>query len=306
MSKILFFSSTQFGAEILETLHESKNEIVGVITRSDKVRGRGNKIISTPVKKYAEENNIEVFEKDFLSQNDESWIKDLNADFFVVVAYGAILPQYILDLPKIAPINIHASLLPKYRGASPIESVIKDGQDKTGITYMKMVKALDAGDIYKVFELSIRENETFDSLNERLCNLSKETIADVLSDIEGRELQPHPQGAGETYVGKISKDDALIDFNLNSRDIKNKINALSSHIGAYAYNGDDRYKLFSARVSVLKLDPGFIKVSDGNLHIGTLDGSVIIDEIQAPGKKKMKTSDFLRGNNIEGRFENKR
>lgn len=306
MSKILFFSSTQFGAEILETLHESKNEIVGVITRSDKVRGRGNKIISTPVKKYAEENNIEVFEKDFLSQNDESWIKDLNADFFVVVAYGAILPQYILGLPKLAPINIHASLLPKYRGASPIESVIKDGKDKTGITYMKMVKALDAGDIYKVFELSIGENETFDSLNQRLCNLSKETIVNVLSGIESGELKAQPQGPGETYVGKISKEGALVDFNFKSKDIKNKINALSSHIGAYAYNGDDRYKLFSARLSELKLDPGFIKVSDGNLHIGTSDGSVIIDEIQAPGKKKMKTSDFLRGNNIEGRFENKR
>lgn len=306
MSKILFFSSTQFGAEILKTLHQSENEIVGVVTRSDKVRGRGNKVISTPVKKYAEENNIQVFERDFLRQDDESWIKDLNADFFVVVAYGAILPQYILDLPKIAPINIHASLLPKYRGASPIESVIKDGQDKTGITYMKMVKALDAGDIYKVFELSIGENETFDSLNERLCNLSKETIVDVLYGIESGELKSYPQADGETYVGKISKEDALVDFNLNTRDIKNKINALSSHIGAYANNGDDRYKLFSARASELKLDPGFIKISDGNLHIGTNDGSVVIDEIQAPGKKKIKTSDFLRGNNIEGRFENKR
>ena len=140
----------------------------------------------------------------------------MNADFFVVVAYGAIIPQYILDLPKIDPINIHASLLPKYRGASPIESVIKDGKDETGITYMKMVKALDAGDIYKVFELSIGENETFDSLNQRLCNLSKETIVNVLSGIESGELKAQPQGPGETYVGKISKEDALVDFNFKN------------------------------------------------------------------------------------------
>ena len=306
MSKILFFSSTQFGAEILKTLYESQNEIVGVVTRADKIRGRGNKVLSTPVKEFAAKNNINVFERDFIYKEDESWIRDLKADFFVVVAYGAILPQYILDIPAIAPINIHASLLPKYRGASPIESAIKDGESKTGISYMKMVKSLDAGDVYKAYEINVDENENFDSLNKRLCDLSKETIVDVLARIESGELKPAPQGPGETYVGKISKDDAQIDFNNNSIDVKNKINSLDSHIGAYAFNGDERYKLFSAITADVKLDVGEIKIIDGRIYIGTKDSSVIINAIQAPGKKKMLVGDFLRGNNIEGKFEYKR
>lgn len=307
MSKILFFSSTEFGAEILKTLHNSHYEIAGVVTRTDKIRGRGNKVISTPVKAYAVENDIDVYERDFVGAEDIDWMKNLEVDFHVVVAYGAIIPQSILDIPSIAPINIHASLLPKYRGASPIESAILNGEAKTGVSYMHMTSALDAGDVYKSFEIEIDENESFDSLNERLCELSKRTVVEALDKIRSGELEAVSQNADEvTYVGKILKEDAEIDFADSAINVKNKINALDSHIGAYAFIGDKRYKFFGSKISNFELPAGNVKTENGNIYIGTNDKAVVIDYIQAPGKKKMKTSDFLRGNSIEGRFEKDR
>ena len=302
MKKILFFSSTEFGKEILDVLDKSDYKVVGVVTRSDKVRGRGNKVLSTPVKTLALDRGINVYERDYVTDEDIGWIKSLDVDYFVVVAYGAIIPQNILDIPKIAPINIHASILPKYRGASPIESVILKGEKETGISYMHMTKKLDAGDIYKIYKIEIQNNEIFDTLNEKLCELSKNTVVDVLNGISDGNLKRVAQSDDATYVGKILKSDAEIDFNNTAEVVKNKINALDSHIGAFAFINDNRYKLFGAEISNQKLDCGVVKVDNG-IYIGTQDYAVKIKYIQAPGKKKMLSEDFLRGNTIEGKFE---
>lgn len=202
-SSIVFFSSTDFGASILEKLIDTNENVVAVVTRTDKVRKRGNKVDMTPVKKVALDHNIEVLEYDRIDEEGKAKLKEISPDFFVVVAYGAILSEEVLNIPKISPINIHASLLPNLRGASPIESAILLGEKKTGISYMRMNKGLDTGDVYRKIEVEISETETFDTLNEKLLNVTNESINTILKDVsEG--LEPIPQEGESSYADRKS------------------------------------------------------------------------------------------------------
>lgn len=303
-SSIVFFSSTDFGASILEKLIDTNENVVAVVTRTDKVRKRGNKVDMTPVKKVALDHNIEVLEYDRIDEEGKAKLKEISPDFFVVVAYGAILSEEVLNIPKISPINIHASLLPNLRGASPIESAILLGEKKTGINYMRMNKGLDTGDVYRKIEVEISETETFDTLNKKLLNVTNESINAILKDVsEG--LEPIPQEGESSYAKKILKDDTIIDFSKNAVDVKNMINSLSTHIGAVAFIGSNRYKFFNARTTDLKLAPGEIKCEKGKIYIGAGDLSVEILNIQAPGKKRMDAKSFLLGNNLEGFVDGK-
>lgn len=298
-SRIVFFSSTEFGAKILERLIENCEEISLVVTRTDKVRKRGNKVTMTEVKKVALKHNIDVLERDSIDESAISKLREIEPDFFIVVAYGAILSEEVLDIPKISPINIHASLLPILRGASPIESAILEGHKETGISYMKMTKALDAGDVYKKFKVNIEDNETFDSLNLKLLKISMDTVSSVLDDIKNG-LKPTPQEGESTYANKILKGDEIVNFKDSSLNVKNKINSLSTHIGAATFLDDNRYKIFNSSISNLYLNPGEIKTTKDEIFIGTNDKAVKISLIQAPGKKKMDAKSFLLGNRFEG------
>lgn len=303
-SSIVFFSSTEFGASVLEKLIDTSENVVAVVTRTDKVRKRGNKVDMTPVKKVALEHNIEVLEYDRIDDEGKAKLREISPDFFLVVAYGAILSEEVLNIPKISPINIHASLLPNLRGASPIESAILLGEKKTGISYMRMNKGLDTGDVYRKIEVDITECETFDTLNEKLLNVANESINAILKDVsEG--LEPIPQEGESSYAKKILKDDTIIDFKKNAVDVKNMINCLSTHIGAVAFIESNRYKFFNARTSDLKLVPGEIKCDKGRIFIGAGDASVEILNIQAPGKKRMDAKSFLLGNSLEGFVDDK-
>lgn len=303
-SSIVFFSSTEFGASVLEKLIDTNENVVAVVTRTDKVRKRGNKVEMTPVKKVALEHNIEVLEYDKIDDEGKAKLREISPDFFLVVAYGALLSEEVLKIPKISPINIHASLLPNLRGASPIESAILLGEKKTGISYMRMNKGLDTGDVYRKIEVEISESETFDTLNEKLLNVTNESINAILKDVsEG--LEPIPQEGESSYAKKILKDDTIIDFKKNSVDVKNMINSLSTHIGAVAFIESNRYKFFNARTSDLKLAPGEIKCDKGRIFIGAGDASVEILNIQAPGKKRMDAKSFLLGNSLEGFVDDK-
>ncbi len=303
-SSIVFFSSTDFGASILEKLIEENENVVAVVTRTDKVRKRGNKVDMTPVKKVALEHNIEVLEYDRIDEEGKAKLKEISPDFFVVVAYGAILSEEVLNIPKISPINIHASLLPNLRGASPIESAILLGEKKTGISYMRMNKGLDTGDVYGKIEVEISETETFDTLNEKLLNVTNKSINTILKDVsEG--LEPFPQEGESSYAKKILKDDTIIDFSKNAVDVKNMINSLSTHIGAVAFIESNRYKFFNARTANVKLTPREIKCDGGRIFIGAGDAAVEILNIQAPGKKRMDAKSFLLGNNLEGFVDGK-
>ena len=303
-SSIVFFSSTDFGASILEKLIDTNENVVAVVTRTDKVRKRGNKVDMTPVKKVALEHNIEVLEYDRIDEEGKAKLKEISPDFFVVVAYGAILSEEVLNIPKISPINIHASLLPNLRGASPIESAILLGEKKTGISYMRMNKGLDTGDVYRKIEVEISDTETFDTLNEKLLNVTNESINTILKDVSAG-LEPIPQEGESSYAKKILKDDTIIDFSKNAVDVKNMINSLSTHIGAVAFIKSNRYKFFNARTTDLKLAPGEIKCDGGRIFIGAGDAAVEILNIQAPGKKRMDTKSFLLGNNLEGFVDGK-
>lgn len=303
-SSIVFFSSTEFGASVLEKLIDTNENVVAVVTRTDKVRKRGNKVDMTPVKKVALEHNIEVLEYDRIDDEGKAKLREISPDFFIVVAYGALLSEEVLNIPKISPINIHASLLPNLRGASPIESAILLGEKKTGISYMRMNKGLDTGDVYRKIEVDISEIETFDTLNEKLLNVTNESINAILQDVsEG--LEPIPQEGESSYAKKILKDDTIIDFKKNAVDVKNMINSLSTHIGAVAFIESKRYKFFNARTSDLKLAPGEIKCDKGRIFIGAGDASVEILNIQAPGKKRMDAKSFLLGNSLEGFVDDK-
>lgn len=303
-SSIVFFSSTEFGASVLEKLIDTNENVVAVVTRTDKVRKRGNKVEMTPVKKVALEHNIEVLEYDKIDDEGKAKLREISPDFFLVVAYGALLSEEVLNIPKISPINIHASLLPNLRGASPIESAILLGEKKTGISYMRMNKGLDTGDVYRKIEVEISESETFDTLNEKLLNVTNESINTILKDVsEG--LEPIPQEGESSYAKKILKDDTIIDFKKNSVDVKNMINSLSTHIGAVAFIESNRYKFFNARTSDLKLAPGEIKCDKGRIFIGAGDASIEILNIQAPGKKRMDAKSFLLGNSLEGFVDGK-
>ncbi len=303
-SSIVFFSSTDFGASVLEKLIDTNENVVAVVTRTDKVRKRGNKVDMTPVKKVALEHNIEVLEYDRIDEEGKTKLKEISPDFFVVVAYGAILSEEVLNIPKISPINIHASLLPNLRGASPIESAILLGEKKTGISYMRMNKGLDTGDVYRKIEVEISETETFDTLNKKLLNVTNESINTILKDVsEG--LEPIPQGGESSYAKKILKDDTIIDFSKNAVDVKNMINSLSTHIGAVAFIESNRYKFFNARTANVKLTPREIKCDGGRIFIGAGDSSVVILNIQAPGKKRMDAKSFLLGNKLEGFVDGK-
>ena len=303
-SSIVFFSSTDFGASVLEKLIEENENVVAVVTRTDKVRKRGNKVDMTPVKKVALEHNIEVLEYDRIDDEGKAKLKEISPDFFVVVAYGAILSEEVLNIPKISPINIHASLLPNLRGASPIESAILLGEKKTGISYMRMNKGLDTGDVYRKIEVEISDTETFDTLNEKLLNVTNESINAILKDVSAG-LEPIPQEGESSYAKKILKDDTIIDFSKNTVDVKNMINSLSTHIGAVAFIESNRYKLFNARTANVKLTPREIKCDGGRIFIGAGDAAVEILNIQAPGKKRMDAKSFLLGNKLEGFVDGK-
>lgn len=303
-SSIVFFSSTEFGASVLEKLIDTNENVVAVVTRTDKVRKRGNKVDMTPVKKVALEHNIEVLEYDRIDDEGKAKLREISPDFFIVVAYGALLSEEVLNIPKISPINIHASLLPNLRGASPIESAILLGEKKTGISYMRMNKGLDTGDVYRKIEVEISESETFDTLNEKLLNVTNESINAILKDVSDG-LEPISQEGESSYAKKILKDDTIIDFKKNAVDVKNMINSLSTYIGAVAFIESNRYKFFNARTSDLKLAPGEIKCDKGRIFIGAGDASVEILNIQAPGKKRMDAKSFLLGNSLEGFVDGK-
>ena len=303
-SSIVFFSSTDFGASILEKLIEENENVVAVVTRTDKVRKRGNKVDMTPVKKVALEHNIEVLEYDRIDDEGKAKLKEISPDFFVVVAYGAILSEEVLNIPKISPINIHASLLPNLRGASPIESAILLGETKTGISYMRMNKGLDTGDVYRKIEVEISDTETFDTLNEKLLNVTNESINTILKDVSAG-LEPIPQEGESSYARKILKDDTIIDFSKNAVDVKNMINSLSTHIGAVVFIESNRYKFFNARTANVKLTQREIKCDGGRIFIGAGDSSVEILNIQAPGKKRLDAKSFLLGNKLEGFVDGK-
>lgn len=279
-------------------------EILGVVTQPDKPKGRGKKLGMSPVKELAIENNIPVYQpvkardKEFIDK-----IKSLNPDVIVVVAFGQILPKEILEIPKLGCINVHVSLLPKYRGAAPINWVIINGEEKTGVTTMYMDEGLDTGDMILKTEVNLDENITAGELHDKMMNIGAETLKETLRLIEEgnapREVQNHEEFS---YAPIMNKSLGNIDFSKSAREIHNLVRGVNPWPSAYTTYNDVIMKVWKTKVLDEKStkDVGtIIDVSKDGIKVSTIDNVLLIEEIQMPNKKRMLVGEYIKGNTIE-------
>ncbi|MEQ3346147.1 methionyl-tRNA formyltransferase [Peptoniphilus senegalensis] len=302
--KFIFMGTPEFSVPILDRLN-SLGEVALVVSQEDKRKGRGKKVTKTPVKVKAEELGLEVYQpQDVNSFDSIEILKEVGADIIVVVAYGQILKREIIDLPKKYIVNVHASLLPEFRGAAPINRVIMEGKEVTGVSLMRVEEGLDSGAVSAVKEIKIGEMNAGD-LEDKLSLMGADLLEEFIKEVEEDKVKFVSQDESKkTYANKILKDDLILDFRDNSKKLVNIIRGLSPHYGAKFSYEDKIYKIFDAEVVECSSDKvaGTILKSDSELLIKSGDGAISVKEIQAPGKRAMKIDDFLRGNKFEENY----
>jgi methionyl-tRNA formyltransferase len=294
---ILFAGSPQSSARILEFLFKKDDiSVVGAITQPDKRSGRGKNLIQSDVSLNANVLGIRTFKPENLNTNEiKDEISSLEIDFLVVIAYGKIIPKWLLKLPKISPINIHFSLLPKYRGASPIQTSLINGDTETGVSFMQINDELDSGDIYKSFKTSIDQHDNKISLEKKLTDLCIENICQILHDIEFQRLRPIKQDSSiASYCNKLSKTNSLVDFNDKSENIMNKFRAYFEWPGLTFSHNNVPIKIKNL-VQVDKQSngkPGVIyKIDKSGIYVNTKDKMIVITHLQFPNKKTITSND---------------
>ena len=301
--KLVFMGTPDFAVPCLEELIKAGHEIVGVFTQPDKPVGRKRVMTPPPVKVCAKKNGITVYQPDSVRTEEcLSLMKELNPDCVVVVAYGKIIPSEMLKLPKLGFVNVHGSLLPKYRGAAPIQWSIIDGEKKTGVTTMQMDDGIDTGDMLEVSETEIGENETAGELFDRLAEMGGKLIVSSLSKLEKGELTPIPQDHEKSNYAKIiSKEMALIDFNMSAENVFNLIRGFNPWPIAYTIIGDKRLKVFAAeKIGSVNGKSGEVVSSDGTLTVAFGDGNGLrFTDVQLEGSKRMSATEMLKGRPIE-------
>ncbi len=303
---IVFMGTPDFAVPCLKALVESGENVSAVFTQPDKPKGRGYKLTPPPVKEYAVSQNIPVYQPVSMKKGEEAdeaydVLCKLAPDLVVVVAYGQILPKRILDIPKTYCINIHASLLPKYRGAGPIQWSILDGEKVTGVTSMIMAEGLDTGDMLIKAELEIGENETADELHDRLSVLGADVLLKTVDAIKKGDVCPEKQDDTlSNYAPRLTKELCPIDFNKTAAQIHNQIRGLSSWPCAVAEVAGRRLKVFRSELDGIRHGgaPGEVCDKD-RFTVVCGDGfGITFTEVQADGGKRMKTADYLRGNKL--------
>ena len=303
--KIVFMETPDFARDSLKAVVEAGHEVALVVTNPDKPKGRGMKLIPSDVKKYAIEQNLEVVQPVKVRNNPEfvEQLKDINPDVICVVAYGKIIPKEILDIPRLGCINVHGSLLPKYRGAAPIQWAVLNGDKKTGITTMFMDVGMDTGDMINKEVVQIGDDETTGELWNRLSIIGAKLLVKTLKDLENGTYKREKQGDDFTVAPMIKKEMAKIDWeNQTSSEIKNLVRGLNPFMGAFSFLNDKKIKIWKVEKLNDKpeKEPGTVLVSDSKagLVIATKDGAVSVLEIQGENSKRMGISDYLRGNKI--------
>lgn len=299
--KIVFMGTPDFAVPCLRKLAESSHEVKAVFTQPDKPKGRGYKMIPTPVKSAALEYDIPVYQPLSLrkgedAENSMKILNEIAPELIVVTAYGQILPKEILELPKYGCINIHASLLPKYRGAAPINWVLLNGEKETGVTSMQMSEGLDTGDMLIKESVLIGENETYAELYNRLSEIGGEVLMKTIDGISAGTLTPEKQDDSQScYSPMIRKEMSQLDFNKSVQEVHNTIRGVT---GFTSMNGK-RLKVFSSEIShnINASEAGTI-VDTEKFAVSCSDGVIIFNEIQLEGSKRMKTADFLRGRKL--------
>ncbi len=304
--KIIFMGTPEFAVPCLKKLINSRNEIVGIVCQPDKPKGRGRKITSSPVKSLAKEIAIPLLQPEKI-KTDEFYrqISDINPDLICVTAYGKILPLDILKLPRYGCINVHASLLPKYRGAAPINWAIINGEKKTGVTIMLMDEGMDTGDILAKTKVEIKEEETSIELSQKLAEYGATLLMETIDRLEQNELTPIRQNdADATYAPIIKKDVGKINWEKKAEEINNLIRGTQPWPGSFTNLNNKTLKIFKASVSNDSGKPGeILRSNPGTLRIGTGEKSLNLLEIQIEGGKKIKTEDFLRGHRVKSRWK---
>ena len=332
--KIVFMGTPDFAKESLEAVYNSKNEVLAVVTNPDKPKGRGMKMIASPVKEFALEKNLKIYQPTKVRNNTEliEEIKALNPDLLCVVAYGKILPKELLDIPKYGAINVHGSLLPRYRGAAPIQWAVLNGDKKTGVTTMFMDIGMDTGDMILKEETEIGEDETTGELWDRLSKIGAKLLVktiekiEAIPDKENKTLEEikklvgaEKQGENFTLAPMLEKEMAKIDWSKTSREIKNLVRGLNPIMGAYSFLNGKKTKFWKIDIITLdslesifpeikeyisrmkKLEPGTIAFADNKkgIFIKTGDSFIKVLELQGENSKKMDYRSFLNGNKLQ-------
>lgn len=302
--KIVYMGTPDFAVYALESLITAGHEISAVITQPDKAQGRSKALVPTPVKKKALEHDIPVYQPEKVRDEETvNMLKSINPDAIVVAAYGQILPESILNIPKYGCINIHASLLPKYRGAAPIEWSIIDGEEKTGVTTMHMEKGLDTGDMIDKAEIVIEADDTGATLHDKLAEAGAKLILTTLASLEtGTATRTKQNDEESCYASMLNKDMGNIDFTKSATEIERLIRGLIPWPCAYTKIDGKTVKIYKAEVKTLDNDeykPGeIIEVTKKTFSIACGKDALVIRSLQPEGKKQMDTVSYLNGNKL--------
>ena len=318
MLRILFIGTPDFARESLEAVYNADYEILGVVTNPDKPKGRGMKMVASPVKECALEKGLTVYQPEKVRKNEEfiEKIKSLNPDVICVVAYGKILPKEILEIPKYGCINVHGSLLPKYRGAAPIQWAVLNGDKETGVTTMYMDVGMDTGDMILKEKVEIGEDETTGELWDRLSKIGGKLLVETLKQIEEGTAPREKQGEEFTMAPMLNKEMSKINWDeQTAQNIKNLVRGLNPIMGAYTFLDEKKIKFWKVdiakqdeiiadNIEILKNGTVILSNPKDGLFIKTKDGILKVLEIQGENAKRMSIGDFLRGiqENLTGKI----
>lgn len=322
MLNIIFMGTPDFSRESLEELVKNKHKIIAVVTTPDKPKGRGMKVTKSAIKEYALKQNFEIYQPITIKGNDQfiKKIKNLKPDLIVVVSYGMILPKEILKIPKLGCINVHPSLLPKYRGPTPIETAVINGDKKTGVTTMYMNEKMDEGDIILQKEIEIEKNETAGELWNKLSKIGAKLLIETINKIEKNNIKRKKQNNNFTLAYMLNKTTGKINWeNQTGIEIKNLVRGLNPRVGAYTNLNNEKIKIW--KVETIKIEnflneykefkeykdklngiqPGIIIYLDRKkgIYVKTKDEIILILELQKENSKKMAVTEFLKGNKLK-------
>lgn len=300
--KVIFMGTPDFAVATLEEIINAGHDVAAVVTQPDKAKGRGKAFSMPPVKETAIKHNIEVLQPIKVREREVlDKLRTYNADVIVVVAFGQILPRELLDMPKYGCVNVHASLLPKYRGAAPIQWAVIDGEKESGVTTMQMADGIDTGDILMVEKYTLAKDETGGSLFDRLSVIGAKLLVKTIEGLENGTVKPIPQTGEATHAAKLDKSTGRIDFTKDADEIERLVRGLNPWPSAFTFLNGKMLKIWSVQVEETAcLEAGIVYLTDGEgIHIATGKGGIVIKELQLEGKKRMDSQAFLRGCNID-------
>ena len=296
MARLVFIGTARFAVPSLCTLADH-HEVTGVVTQRDRRAGRGNKLTSTPTKLAAEELNLPVITP--TNVNESTSLRQISSwkpDLIIVSAYGQILTQQLLDIPLSGCLNVHASLLPRHRGAAPVAAAILAGDSHTGVTIMKMDAGMDTGPVLSKLEIKIHAQHTTESLTAELSKSGSHLLLQTIPDYLSKKLLPQPQDdALATYSPSLKKSDGKLNFQNSADELERQVRAMHPWPGAFTYRSEQPLKVLEAQATSGKAKPGQVLISSGRIAVGTGKGLLYLKQLQPPGKRPMTAEDYARG-----------